>query len=85
MLQRSLILRGRCEDYLMEYCINPALYNINEHVNFLREISTNDIFMKYSVKRIDFEHYCNELMTTDQNFINDYWPHLFFPYKKLSL
>ena len=56
-IQNSLRMRGNCEKYFMNACINPVLLNLNKCITHLHHISTNNKFIKFWNKRSDYQRY----------------------------
>ena len=82
IIQNSLIMRDKCENYFINQCINPVLLNLNQCIRHMRDISGDDQFIKFWNEKSNYQR-LNFL--SDLRLQSKYYAYLWLPYKKINL
>eukprot|EP01084_Bolivina_argentea_P234531 394836_1 len=85
--QKDLASRAKFEGYFMTQSVEPILQNLDSSINNVRSVVSSDSFKKYWSKRIDmgFNTKNKEDLNEKKLFINAYLPHLFLPFRHITI
>eukprot|EP01083_Nonionella_stella_P165887 553073_1 len=80
---KDLTSRVQFEAFFMSHCVEPVMQNLDGVIHNVRSVVSSHTFKKYWSKRID-----NELTNEAQlqaAFVDKYSPHLFLPFRHITL